>query len=189
MRLFKVLESGGKAIYANGFEWSLPTKTKPGKWMPKIEGELSVCQQGYHLCRKKDLIHWLHGPEIYEAEYRGEILKSDNKVVVREARLIKQLNWTPETARIFASDCAYRALPIFEKYYPNDNRPRKAIEAARQYARGEIGAAARAAARDAAGAAARAAAWDACAAAGAAADAAAYIKMADKIISLLEEEV
>jgi len=60
-------------------------------------------------------------------------------------------------------------LPIYEKAYPDDNRPRKAIEIARRFANGEATknelAAARAAAWAAAGAAAwaaaRAAAWDA----------------------------
>jgi hypothetical protein len=33
----------------------------------------------------------------------------------------------------FAADCAERVLPIFEKRYPNDSRPRKAVEAARTW--------------------------------------------------------
>lgn len=35
-------------------------------------------------------------------------------------------------ARQFAVDCAERVLPIYETRYPNDNRPRIAIEAARR---------------------------------------------------------
>ena len=35
-------------------------------------------------------------------------------------------------------DIAERVLPIFEKTYPEDKRPREAIEAARQYADGEL---------------------------------------------------
>ncbi|MGB0854882.1 MAG: putative immunity protein, partial [Pikeienuella sp.] len=56
--------------------------------------------------------------------------------------------------RLWMADCAARVLHIFEKDHPTNVRPREAIEAGRQYARGEIDAAARAAA----GAAARAAA-------------------------------
>lgn len=55
--------------------------------------------------------------------------------------------------RLFATDCAARVLPLFEAEHPDDQRPRRAIEAARAYARGEIdvaaGDAAWAAARDA----------------------------------------
>jgi hypothetical protein len=72
-------------------------------------------------------------------------------------------------ARLFACDCAERVLPIFERRYPDDKRPRTCIEVSRRYAIGQATdqerdaarAAARAAARDAARAAAWDAAWDA----------------------------
>jgi hypothetical protein len=67
--------------------------------------------------------------------------------------------------RLWLADCAARVLHIYEKNYPEDARVRDAIVTARQFARGEIGAAAGAAAGDAAGAAAGAAAWDAAGAA------------------------
>src|SRR5574337_747940 len=35
----------------------------------------------------------------------------------------------------WAADCAERVLPFFEKAYPKDNRPRKAIEACRAWVR------------------------------------------------------
>ena len=65
-----------------------------------------------------------------------------------------------------AADCAERVLPFFEKECLGDGRPRKAIEAARAWARGEIkisearaaAFAAHAAARDTNHSAARAAA-------------------------------
>jgi len=66
----------------------------------------------------------------------------------------------------WAAGCAERVLPHFEKKYPKDNRPRKAIEAARAWVRGELSVgkarsaafASHAAARDAEEGAARAAA-------------------------------
>lgn len=39
---------------------------------------------------------------------------------------------------LWAADCAEHVLPYFEKEYPRDNRPRKAIEAARAWVKGEI---------------------------------------------------
>lgn len=36
---------------------------------------------------------------------------------------------------IWAADCAERTLPLFEKAYPKDDRPRKAIEACRRWIR------------------------------------------------------
>ena len=60
-------------------------------------------------------------------------------------------------ARLMAADFAEAVLHIYEKDYPKDNRPRLAIEAARQFARGEIDSAAMSAAMSAAGSAARSA--------------------------------
>ncbi len=67
---------------------------------------------------------------------------------------------------LWATDCAEHVLSYFEEQYPNDDRPRKALEAGRAWARGEIAMsetraaafAAHAAARNADTAAARAAA-------------------------------
>ena len=59
--------------------------------------------------------------------------------------------------RLFAADCAEMVLPIYEKEYPNDYRPRKAIHAARDYANGLISAGELVAARADASAAADAA--------------------------------
>ncbi len=161
---YKVLKPKGRTIYGTG-SWGLPSGKRPGKWMD-ADGPLIVCENGLHLCRRNDLVQWL-GPCIFEAEHDGsEIIESDNKVVVRRARLVRQLDtWNDCAARLFAADCAEHVLPIFEAKRPNDDRPRKAIEAARAFARGEIGAAAWAAAWDAAwdaaGDAARDAAGDA----------------------------
>jgi hypothetical protein len=69
--------------------------------------------------------------------------------------------------RMMAADFAEVVLPIFEKEYPKDDRPRKAIQAARDFATGKITAQERDAAGDAA--------WAARAAAGAARDAQAKI--------------
>jgi len=71
-------------------------------------------------------------------------------------------------ARLFACDCAERVLPIFEAAYPDDKRPRRAIEVARRFVAGDATkeemVAARGAARDSAWAVV-AAAWTASAAA------------------------
>jgi len=89
---------------------------------------------------------------------------------------------TEQEQRLIAADFAEHVLPLFEAKHPDDERPRKAIDAARAFVRGEITKeqldAAWAAARAAAGAAAdaaRAAAW---AAADAAADDAEAIRAA-----------
>src|SRR6266545_8040419 len=39
---------------------------------------------------------------------------------------------------MWASDCAERVLPYLEEKYPDDDRPRRAIEAARAWVRGDL---------------------------------------------------
>ncbi len=62
--------------------------------------------------------------------------------------------FTDNELRLLACDFAEAVLPIFEKEYPNDNRPRNAIAVARRFANGDSSAEELAAARDAAWAAA-----------------------------------
>ena len=45
--------------------------------------------------------------------------------------------WSDSTVRLFAADCAEHVLHFYEDKYPGDNRPRKAIEMARKFARGK----------------------------------------------------
>ena len=141
-RLYKVLQTNGLCYHGGTREWSLPTRNEdgtwtPGEWMPAIVGELVPCKNGYHLCNAAQLLaEWL-GPAIFEAEYRGDRVDANDKCVVREARLLRRLKWDERVARLFACDCAERVLPLYEERYPEDKRPRQAIEAARRFANGE----------------------------------------------------
>ena len=127
MQLFKILRDGQSCNGGTG-DWYSPKGKRPGKWMPKIN-KLIPCKSGYHLCRKEDLIHWLD-QEIYESEYKGDIIIQQDKVVVSQARLIKKLKWDDKTARIFAIKCAKRVLKYWEKEFPQDRRPHEAIKKA-----------------------------------------------------------
>jgi len=95
--------------------------------------------------------------------------------VVEQARLTRKLeNWNERNARLLAADCVEAVLPIYEKHYPDDKRPRLAIQAARDYADGKID--------DAAWTAARDAAWDA-------AWTAARERQTERLFAYLEGEV
>jgi hypothetical protein len=162
--LYKVLGTDGNACHGGSGKWHLPKLQpdgtyKPGQWMPRLTN-IELCSRGYHLCRRGDLLHWLNAT-IYEAEADGRIIIGDDKVVVSRARLLRPLGWNEKTARLFAADCAEDCLPFWERYYPDDDRPRKAIAAARAYARGEITLSALSAAESAAWSAVDNAAWSA----------------------------
>ncbi len=156
---YKVLNTDLTSRNGGEYRWAV------GEWAPEIEGDLVPCDNGYHVCQTCDLLTWL-GPVICEAEIGGQVLRAENKTVARTARIVRVLDtWNERTARLFACDCAERVLPIFERQYPADGRPRMAVDTARRFAEGQ-------ATREelaAAGVAARDAAWDAVwAAAGAA---------------------
>ncbi len=134
MKLYKFLNEEGLSTFQD-FGWSLPKGKRPGKWMPKIKGELVECARGYHLCRPKDLMEWL-APSLYEVEFFGEMLEAESKVVVREARLVRRVDEWERIARLFGTDCSAKVLPIFEERVPGDYRPRIAISVARMFVEG-----------------------------------------------------
>jgi hypothetical protein len=143
MKYYKVLKENGECCNGGNGKWYLPKKQpdgswKPGRWMPAIEGELILCKNGYHICRPQDLVNWLD-EAIFEVEYTGEIREDETKCVVRNARLLRKMEtWNDKAAQLFAADCAEHVLPIYEKEYPDDDRPRKAVQATRDYANGKI---------------------------------------------------
>jgi len=152
--LFKVLDENGHSCNGGDATWPLPEDGKPGEWMPAIQ-ELTPCNSGYHLVRAGGLLDWL-GPRIWVAEGRGAHVHKDEHVEVYEsARLVQATAWNDHKARLLACEYAERVLPLFEKKYPDDKRPRKAIEMAKMYAGGHVSAEGLAAARDAAWDAAR----------------------------------
>ena len=127
-------------------------------YLKSIEG---ACPEG---------IAWVKKQKIKsDSQAWRELHRSDWMIWLAEKRGI----WNkldPIKLRLFACDCAEQALPIFEKVYPDDKRPRKAVETARLFAEGKATQKELDAARYAAGTAARTAAWYAArAAAGAAA--------------------
>ena len=178
MVLYKVLNANGCSCHGGSLKWSLPVKNEngswtPGEWMPEIEGPLVECENGYHLATLEQLTQWLN-ERIFIAEVDGEIVESSDKGkwVARKVRLVRETEWDERTARLFACDCAEHVLYLYERDYPDDNRPRHAIEVARRYANGEATVQELTAAWAAAAGAARAAAGDAAGAARAARDAA-----------------
>ena len=104
------------------------------------------------------LLNPIHGefydPQIWEAE--GEIAVEDwGKVGCKSLTTIKRLeysSWYADPSKRkdvqvwFAILCAESVLIHFESKFPNDDRPRKAIEAAKEYLRLKTARAARAAA-------------------------------------------
>src|SRR3990167_6759062 len=164
--LYKLLNADGSPCNSGSGVWPLPNGGV-GAWL-SVEPPVRPCHHGLHLCRAQNLLTDWSGPALWLAEVhpQAEVVKQSDKVVVSHARLQWRIEtWNDQTLRLFAADCAERALKWAKV---EDRRCWEAVTAARRYAFGLIDAAAWAAAW-AAGAAARDAAWAAGAAAGAAA--------------------
>ncbi len=126
--------------------------------------ENNVCQEG---------VQWFCAQT--EVDVKKIIIKLINENKLDWANWLLSKLLSPRQRVQYAVFAAKQVLPLFEKEFPKDSRPRKAIEAAERVlslkeedAAEAAAEAASAAAEEAARAAARAAAWAAEAAAGAA---------------------
>jgi len=105
-----------------------------GKWTKKIEAkELLMCFTGYHVARTPAEILAHRATDVYLCEYDGETVEGTDKLLVQRVRLIKQVMGQREWV-LFAADCAEHVLANFESVFPDDDRPRKALDAARAFA-------------------------------------------------------
>ena len=138
MTYYKVLAVDGVSPQHGGSgKWFVPKGGRVGKWMPAIK-DIASCSRGYHFVTLEQLPRWI-GPTLYEVEVRGQIIHESDKSVAEQARLVRRIEtWNDKTLRLYAADCAERVVSLYEKDYPTDTRPRKAIQAARDFANGKI---------------------------------------------------
>ena len=168
-----------------------------------VEGEPVLCERGLHASPSvRDALAFLRGPVLTVVRLGGVVLHADDKSVGTE-RTCLWMKDVSQTLRIFACDCAERAL-LREREAGREPDPRswKAVEVARRFAAGEAtseeleearaagatwAAAWAAGAAGAARAAAQAAAQAAAEAAWAAAQAAEVEWQKDHLMTLLKE--
>jgi len=80
-----------------------------------------------------DAINYVVPEVLAEVEIFGGCIKGDDKVTCERMRLVKVWKWEKEDSVALAIFAARLCLKNFEDVYPNDDRPRKAIEAAENY--------------------------------------------------------
>lgn len=98
-----------------------------GEWR-KNKGKLSLCKNGFHACKTPhDSLNNIYGKRWFQAEARGRILHGDDKFCATEMRLVAEI--PVRVIQQWAIDCAYRVLYLYEEKYPEDKRPRLALEA------------------------------------------------------------
>jgi len=173
--LWKSLKKG--IVSARGdFKWELK------KWYHE-DGNIECCKKGFHASENiVNAISFVNCGVLAKVEVKGKNQKESDKQCWSDMKIVKIYEWKKEDSVRLAIFAAELVIDIFEKKYPNDKRPREAIEAAKNWLKNPT---ARAAARaaNAANAAANAVyAVDAVDAARAAADAARILNKCEKFI-------
>ena len=123
--LYKFLRTGMKSQHGN-CTW------KVGEW--KHEDAISLCDYGFHASvRAIDALSYVPGEIIAKIEAKGKHLSQTDKQVWTDMRVVKAWHWTKEDSVALAIFAAELVIGRYEKSYPRDDSPRKAIEAAKAY--------------------------------------------------------
>ena len=125
---WKFLRKVGRTIKSHNGEM----KWKIGEWN-KVDGELDLCHRGFH-CSKTayQAFSFVQGEVLALVECKGKSIVEDDKECWEEQRIVKAYKWTKKDSLKLAIFSAELVLKNFEKKYPDDMRPREAIEAAKK---------------------------------------------------------
>ena len=106
---------------------------KVGRW-EKHKGKLDMCHSGFHASvRATDAMRYVNCEILALVEVRGKHLKQDDKQCWSEMRVVRAYEWTKLDSVAMAIYAAELVIGEHEKKYPDDKRPRQAIEAAKAW--------------------------------------------------------
>jgi hypothetical protein len=121
---YKFVRTGLKSNH-DGFQWKL------GNWHKTECQELCV---GFNCSdRVIDALSYVKGEILCEVETKGKSFIGENKSTWESMKITKAWHWRKKDSVAMAIFSAELVIDIFEKKYPQDNRPRKAIEAAKEW--------------------------------------------------------
>lgn len=124
-RLYKFLYKGLASSYGD-FKWEI------GNWYK--EENIKICDRGFHASKNPaHAFSYVQGEVLAKVEVKGEKVVEGDKECWSEMRIVKAWKWGEKDYISFAIFAAEQAIGIYEKEYPNDERPRNAIEAAKKY--------------------------------------------------------
>jgi hypothetical protein len=127
------------------YKWLKPDRTttyqrvkwpkRVGVWTPDTTPV--ICVSGWHLATHQGIAeHARNGAVLWIAEGRGASVAADDKVAFSSARLVSQVGTLTQIIAVqWAAKCAKRVLRHYEDRYPEDKRPREAIQAALKWAK------------------------------------------------------
>ncbi len=122
---YKFLRTGLKSDSGN-LQWKI------GQW--NHEDKLDICHSGLHCSQYPDqAFSFVQGEILALVETKGKSIIQDDKECWSDMRIVKAYKWTKKDSVELAIYAAELVLPIWEKECPTDDRPRKAIEAAKNW--------------------------------------------------------
>ena len=124
--LWKAMAANLKSAHGN-MAWEI------GKW-EKHSKPLEMCQSGFHA--SETVIHsmdYVNMENLGRVEVRGKYIKGSDKQCWSEMRIVKAWQWKKEDSVALAIYAAELVINIYEKKYSGDDRPRRGIEAAKEW--------------------------------------------------------
>ena len=108
-------------------------KWKIGKWQHH-KGKLDMCCSGFHASENViDAMGYTDAEEIALVEVKGKHIIQDDKQCWESMKIVKVWDWKKEDSVSLAIFAAELCIKNFEKEYPTDKRPRKAIKTAKKW--------------------------------------------------------
>ena len=124
--LYKVLRTGLKSSSGKERDWVI------GEW--RKEGNIDICNRGFHGSKTPlQAMGYVAGEILAKVEVRGKSIVQEDKECWSEMRIVEAWNWTKNDSVALSIYSAELVLKNFEKEFPDDKRPRKAIEAAKKW--------------------------------------------------------
>jgi len=124
--MWKSFKPGMQSMYGD-------TKWEVGKWFTDTK-KAETYNRGFHASEYiADAMRYVRCDVLALVEVAGESDANNDKEVWESMRVVKAYQWDKDASVKMAIFAAELTLHIFEKKYPTDLRPRKAIEAAKAY--------------------------------------------------------
>ena len=127
-RLWKFLreKEGRIASEYDGSEWTIGVRRSVPTPIRECEG-LNCCPM------IADAMGYVQGEFLAEVEIGGVQITGDDKITSEHMALIRVWKWTEKDSVALAIYASETVIENFEKQFPNDKRPREAIEAAKAW--------------------------------------------------------
>jgi hypothetical protein len=125
--MYKFLNQKGKTIVSEhgNQKWTI------GEWL-HVDGNMECCENGLHASKTiYNAFSYVQGSVLAKVEVKGKHDDQDDKSAYSDMRIVEAYKWAKKDSVALSIFVAEMCLKEFEKLYPDDKRPRKAIDAAR----------------------------------------------------------